>query len=221
MTRNELIKSLKARLASSLRSLGYASAGKFSLVRRSDNNFGIIDIQLHTRQMDPLRANFTINIGCGSGILIDFFSGIDFFPARHPEIGDCVVTERLGRLTPISKDLWWEISDSSLKGVSDEIEQQIISYGLPFIDANINDENMKDAWLSLFNRDPSALGMPRLRYLAVLLSAAGAESDLDKVLEYMLQSGRPGEGLIDLKLFALNLRTHGLAIKPIPYPFRA
>lgn len=82
-------------------------------------------------------GKFTINLGVyfpEVAVLHDMFSKKD-----KPLESDCLVNIRIGRLMPIPKDFWWEVSlKSNLDEIAKEINNTWLRYGKDWLDKHSN-----------------------------------------------------------------------------------
>ena len=95
-------------------------------------------------------ARFTINLGvyrADVALLAPFLPVTD-----QPKEYECVVRARIGALMPCREDRWWdaqEPSSAAKASISSEIAEAVECYGLPWLDAHVTLEAIRES-LSAF-----------------------------------------------------------------------
>lgn len=151
---------------------------KNAFYKTEKNNLGIIDFQeSHAKEKRTIK--FTVNLGIVSYRLLNFFSPLR--PDEKATIIDAQWRIRLGYLLPDKKDIWWTIDEQTNKDqLAEDLLKWIINLGVPIINKYINDEALRDLWLS--NQSPSITGFQRLLYLTYFFKTIGPAELLEETI---------------------------------------
>ncbi len=94
--------------------------------------FHCIGVQ-SSRNSEPGARRLTVNLGvyvCEIHTLMDWE-----YKAKCPNAAHCVISERIGRVMPGSRDQWWTIEAESACGeVAESLHTAIENFALPFLE---------------------------------------------------------------------------------------
>lgn len=174
-------KQLITGVSPTLKDHGYKRRNSAFSIQNS-GNWGIINFQKSTKSTAD-QIIFTVNLGIASSRLSNFFGVI--YPDYGPNIYDCHWRKRLGRLIE-ANDKWWSIDcGSSIDEFGESISNYLLSSAIPEIAKYIDDQMLRDLWLS--GKSPSLSEFQRLIHLSVFLKEIGPlellESTLSKLIE--------------------------------------
>jgi hypothetical protein len=191
---------LLSRIALTLKYHSYKKRNSNFYIQKN-GNWGIINFQKSTKSSST-QIIFTVNLGVASTRLLNFFSVI--YSKKGPNIWDCHWRRRLGQLSE-GEDVWWSIDiGTSIEELSEYILSQIVSYAIPEIGKYLDDNELRDLWLS--GHSPSLTEFQRLMNLSVLLKEMGPHELLEPILRKMKQIsiGKPTSFTTDIHLRMLN-----------------
>ena len=170
MTPAEWKTTLLTALASVLVPAGFRRRGA-TFARRSDDLVHLVQLQSSQKSTAEL-AIVTVNLGVFSTALEKALGG----PITAPTEADCHWRQRLGFLTPVSRDVWWQVDDApSAVRVGAEIAQALSAHGLPALDELRSSAALIRLWQT--GASPGLTDRQRRDYLGVLVRAAGSHSD--------------------------------------------
>jgi hypothetical protein len=169
---------LDSTVAPMLKAHGFSRSGQTFYLRHG-RNWGLINFQKSIGS-NARTVIFTVNMGVVSGILPMFFS--DSQTSRRPSIWACAWRQRLEYLLPGHQDKWWVIdAQTSLEQLAQEFRSHISEIAVPEIEKYIDDESLRDLWLS--GHVPWITDFARVRALSILLKAIGPQEPLSATLE--------------------------------------
>ena len=138
-----------------------------------NGNWGLIDFQ-KSKESKPDATIFAVNLGVASQRLLLHFSSTP--PDTKPDIWDCQWRIRLGHLIE-NKDKWWSIdNETDIDQLVKLLQDYLLSLAVPEIKKYIDDESLRDLWLS--GKSPSLTKIERLRYLRMLVKDLGPYDQL-------------------------------------------
>lgn len=195
------LKELVGRIAPVLKGHGFSRKGLTFYINR-DGNYGLINFQKSTKSNSDMII-FTINIGVISRRLLQFFSAeqrsTDLF------VDNCHWRERIGFMLPTRQDKWWTIeANTSTEHLAEELCEYIVSLAIPEINKYIEDEALRDLWLS--GRSPGLTNFQRLMNLSVMVKALGPSDELESVMRDLQQAveGQPTASVAERHLRRLE-----------------
>lgn len=203
MAQSAPFKLLLAAVADALKDRGYRRSGKI-LWRSSNEGWAIVEFQRSTKSSADV-TTFTVNLGTASKALCRFFGR----PETVPSFEECHWKQRIGFALPTAEDRWWHLAGSDVSGVTSEVVEALIRYGLPVVEAHMSDESLKEEWMS--GHAPGITETDRLKYLSALLKVRGELSESAAVGARLEEStaGRPTAGLAEMHLRKLASENHG------------
>lgn len=185
---------LVARLTTALKPKGFAGRGGSFLLERGGN---LLVVGLQKSQKTSRESiSCTVNLGVASGRLLRFFS-VPRVHRRVPSV--CHWTERLGFLLPGSADRWWTLeAGTDPSPVIQDLEESLLSSGLPALEEVQPDGALKALWMS--GRSPGLTDLQRLKYLSVLVAALGPQEDLATVIGDLKNVSSAAATLVERRL---------------------
>jgi hypothetical protein len=185
---------LVARLTTALKPKGFAGKGGSFLLERGGN---LLVVGLQKSQTSSRESiSCTVNLGVASGRLLRFFS-VQRVPGQVPSA--CHWTERLGFLLPGSADRWWTLETrTDPSPVIQDLEESLLSSGLPALEEVQHDEALKALWMS--GRSPGLTDLQRLKYVAVLVAALGPREGLTTVISDLNEVSSAAATLVKRRL---------------------
>jgi hypothetical protein len=194
-----------------LKAQGFRKNGQTFAVFET-GNWGIVNFQKSTSSTSQL-VKFTINLGVASARLS--LVSTEDWRRRPPRMYDCDWQPRLGLLMADADDHWWVLDDQTLlPALADEVIQALMVYGLPAMRRVLNDEGLRDLYLSghggwLSNRQ-------RLDRVIRLVREIGPHDRLSELIAEQEQAERraPAEAAEFSNLVAGALSGAGFERKP-------
>jgi hypothetical protein len=185
---------LVARLTTALRPKGFAGRGGTFLLER-EGNLLVVGLQ-KSQKSSRQSISCTVNLGVASGRLLRFFS-VQRVPGKPPS--ECHWTERLGLLLPGPADRWWTLETrTDPSPVLQELEESVLSSGLPALEQVHHDEALKALWMS--GRSPGLTNLQRLKYLSVLVAALGPRDDFETTMSDLKKVSPAAATLVERRL---------------------
>ena len=132
-----------------------------SFRRHSDECLGIISVQ-RSRYNSAQEVKFTINVGVVCYALLEH-------PVVQPQLDvwDSHVFRRLGHISPINRDLWWTINETTnIAALTEEVGDLIERYAVPFVDRYLDPREIVRLWES--GESPGQSEAGRIMYLKQL-----------------------------------------------------
>jgi hypothetical protein len=137
---------LRTRIAPGLRQRGFAGTGQ-DFHRRVGRNWQAVNIQ-RSRWNTADETTFTINLGTASAAIL---AAAREDPNEPQAEIVCHWRARIGDLMPDRRDTWWTIraraSQDELDQTASEIENALLSRGLPELDRMVTDARLLDLYL--------------------------------------------------------------------------
>jgi hypothetical protein len=185
MTAQESMKQLVAeQLAPLFKARGFKKSG-LTFHRRVEKNYAIVQLQ-KSISSTAVGVSFTINLGVFSERVQRGLAKITWVPdvAGVPSEVACHLRQRIGPLMPEAQDKWWSIgpaTDQATLGAT--IRSAIETHALPFLEARVSDEGLRDHWLAGTKEPMHDLA------LAVLLREIGPRVQLESLLHRLRAQG--------------------------------
>lgn len=180
-------RSLKSCLDKRLASIGFVANG-YLLSRRTNDTVVVIDIQKDRKSSTKEEIRFTINVGISVDALREI-AAVDGGPSSSevPLLERCHWRQRLGRLLPAQRDVWWSVRDEqTAKSVCDEIASGLTDIAFPVLEAMASSDALVKAWQ--VGRGEGLTEYERRVNLAKLLIALGRREQAQAAVQALEDS---------------------------------
>jgi hypothetical protein len=170
---------LSKKVAPALKVEGFSRRGTTFFLMKYEN-YGIINFQKSTTSTKE-RILFTINLGVASRKIYDIFD----FKAEElkPSLLNCQWWTRLA--PPWNGERWWTIQFiTSIDLLERDLLSQIIDIGIPEIKLYLQDDALRDLWLS--GKSPSLTNFQRLLYLLAFLKDLGPHDKINETIKELI-----------------------------------
>lgn len=146
MTAAKSFKTFKACLSKRLEKIGFGAEGKV-LSRKVRDTVVVLEVQRDSTRSTKDAVLFTLNLGISVDALrVDATDG-DPSMLPVPTVDRCHWRERVGRLLPAQRDVWWTVRDEpTAQALCDEISTGLIELALPTIDNVAGSEMLLRLW---------------------------------------------------------------------------
>lgn len=189
MTATKSFKDFKRCLAKRLVPSGFAATGDV-LSRKVRDTVVVLEVQKDRKYSTKEEIRFTINVGISIDALHAAVAAVDGIPSSEvPPPEKCHWRERLGRLLPAQRDVWWSVRDEqTAQSVCDEIATGLLNHALSKVEAVASSEALVCLWQQ--GRGQGLTEYERRANLARLLIALGRKEEAQAAVQALVEASR-------------------------------